>query len=58
VCSLNAKWNAEENVWTEDEVLGVWRIMHNEELRNIQSSANVLRLIKSRMRYLRNEALM
>jgi hypothetical protein len=53
--SWNGKWNAEENVWTEGEVLGVWRILHNEELHNIHSSANILRLIKSRMRYLGNE---
>jgi hypothetical protein len=52
------KLNAEENVGTKDEVLGVWRILHNEDLHNIQSSANILRLIKSGMRYLGNEALM
>jgi hypothetical protein len=31
-----------------DEVTGDWRKLHNEELRNLYSSPNIIRLIKSR----------
>jgi hypothetical protein len=31
-----------------DEVTGEWRKMHNEELRDLYSSASVIRIIKSR----------
>jgi hypothetical protein len=31
-----------------DEVTGGWRKLHNEELRNLYSSPNILRMIKSR----------
>jgi hypothetical protein len=34
-----------------DEVTGDWRKLHNEELRNLCSSPNIIRLIKSRMRW-------
>jgi hypothetical protein len=33
-----------------DEVTGEWRKLHNEELRDIYSSPNIVRVIKSRMR--------
>jgi hypothetical protein len=31
-----------------DEVIGGWRKLHNEELHNLYSSPNVLRMMKSR----------
>jgi hypothetical protein len=31
-----------------DEVTGVWRKLHNEELHNLYSSPSVIRMIKSR----------
>jgi hypothetical protein len=31
-----------------DEVTGDWRKMHNEELHNLYSSPNIIRMIKSR----------
>jgi hypothetical protein len=31
-----------------DEVTGGWRILHNEELRNLHSSPSIIRMIKSR----------
>jgi hypothetical protein len=31
-----------------DEVKGDWRKMHNEELHNLYSSPNIIRMIKSR----------
>jgi hypothetical protein len=35
-----------------DEIIGGWRKMHNEELHNVYSSANIIRIIKSgRMRW-------
>jgi hypothetical protein len=33
-----------------DEVRGEWRKLHNEELRNLYSSPNIVLVIKSRMR--------
>jgi hypothetical protein len=33
-----------------DEVAGDWRKQHNEELRNLYSSPNKIRMIKSRRR--------
>jgi hypothetical protein len=32
-----------------EEVTGIWRQLHNEELSNLQSSTNIVRLIKLRM---------
>jgi hypothetical protein len=32
-----------------DEVAGGWRQMHNEELHNLYSSPNIIRIIKLRM---------
>jgi hypothetical protein len=34
-----------------DEIIGGWRKLHNEELRNLYSSPNIIRMIKSRMRW-------
>jgi hypothetical protein len=31
-----------------DEVIGEWRRLHNEELNNLYSSPNIIRVIKSR----------
>jgi hypothetical protein len=31
-----------------DEVMGKWRKLHNEELHNLYSSPNIIRMIKSR----------
>jgi hypothetical protein len=31
-----------------DEVIGGWRKLHNEELHNLYSSPNIIRMIKSR----------
>jgi hypothetical protein len=32
----------------KDEITGEWRKVHNEELRNLYSSPNIIRQIKSR----------
>jgi hypothetical protein len=32
----------------KDEVTGDWRKLHNEELHNLYSSSNIIRIIKSR----------
>ena len=34
-----------------DEVMGEWRRLHNEELNGLYSSPNIVRVIKSRMRW-------
>jgi hypothetical protein len=34
-----------------DEVTGEWRRLHNEELNDPYSSPNIIRVIKSRMRW-------
>jgi hypothetical protein len=31
-----------------DEVIGGWRKLHNEELHNLYTSSNIIRMIKSR----------
>jgi hypothetical protein len=31
-----------------DDVIGGWRKLHNEELRNLYSSSSIIRMIKSR----------
>jgi hypothetical protein len=36
------------NTWTEDEVTREWRKLHNEELRDLYSSPNIIRMYKSR----------
>ena len=35
----------------KDEVMGEWRILHNEELNDLYSSPKIVRVIKSRMRW-------
>ena len=34
-----------------DDVTGEWRKLHNEELKDLYSSPNIVRMIKSRMRW-------
>jgi hypothetical protein len=34
-----------------DEVMGEWRKLHNEELRDLYSSPCIIRILKSRMRW-------
>jgi hypothetical protein len=42
-----------------DEVTGDWRKLHNEELHNLDSSSNIIKMIKSRcMRWAGNVARM
>jgi hypothetical protein len=41
-----------------DEVTGGWRKLHNEELRDLYSSPNIIRIIKRRMRWARHVAQM
>ena len=41
-----------------DEVTGVWRKLHNEELRDLYSLPNNVRVVKSRMRWVRHVARM
>jgi hypothetical protein len=35
-----------------EEVTGSWRIQHNDELHNVYTSPNIIRVIKSRMRWM------
>jgi hypothetical protein len=37
-----------------DEVIGEWRKLHNEELRDLHSLLNIVRVVKSRMRWAGN----
>jgi hypothetical protein len=40
---------AEENIWTKgDEVMGGWKKLHNEDLRNLYCSASIIRIINRR----------
>jgi hypothetical protein len=41
-----------------DEVTGVWRKLHYEELHNLYSSPSIIRMMKSRMRWAGYEAIM
>jgi hypothetical protein len=41
-----------------DEVTGEWRKLHNEEINDLYSPANSVRVIKSRMRWARRVARM
>ena len=46
-------WFFEFNGFRErrNEVTGEWRRLHNEELNDLYSSPNIVRVIKSRMRW-------
>jgi hypothetical protein len=52
--------DAEENIWVKrDGVMGGWRNLHNEELRNLYSLPSIIRIIKSQgMRWAGNVARM
>jgi hypothetical protein len=41
-----------------DEVTGGWRKLHNEEFRDLYSSASIIRIVKSRMRWVEHVARM
>jgi hypothetical protein len=41
-----------------DEVTGEWRKLHNEELNNLYSLPNIVRVIKSRLRWVGHSARM
>ena len=41
-----------------DEVTGEWKRLHNEELNDLYSSPNIVRMIKSRMRWAEHVARM
>ena len=41
----------ENMVLRRDEVTGEWRRLHNEELNDLYCSPNIVRVIKSRMRW-------
>jgi hypothetical protein len=41
-----------------DEVMGEWRKLHNEELRDLYSLPNIMRIFKSRKRWAGHVALM
>jgi hypothetical protein len=34
-----------------DEVMGEWRKLHNEKLRDLYTSPSIIRIMKSRMRW-------
>ena len=42
----------------KDEVTREWRKLHNEELSNLYSLPNIVRVVKSRMRWVGNVARM
>ena len=41
-----------------DEVTGKWRKLHNEQINDLYSSLNIIRVFKSRMRWARHVARM
>jgi len=43
---------------TKEEVKGGWRKVHNEEVHNLYSSPNTMRVIKLRMRWVERVACM
>jgi hypothetical protein len=46
VHELNGEYNRRECGW--DEVTGEWRKLHNEELNDLYSLPNIVRVVKSR----------
>jgi hypothetical protein len=45
---MRTEQGAEENIWTYEEVARGWRRLHNEELHNMKTSPNIIRVIKLR----------
>jgi hypothetical protein len=43
------KWGSLEPMLRRDEVTGDWRKLHNEELHNLYSSPNIIRMIKQEL---------
>jgi hypothetical protein len=41
---------------TKDKITGEWRKLHEEELNDLHPSTNIVRVIKSRLRWARNVA--
>jgi hypothetical protein len=40
---------SEDNIWVQEgEVAGGWRRLHNEELRNLYTTTDIIRVVKSR----------
>jgi hypothetical protein len=40
--------SVEEDIWTQKKEDGSWRKLHNDELHNLYSLPNIVRVIKSR----------
>jgi hypothetical protein len=44
--------------WKRDEMVGDWRKLHNEELHNLYTSPNIIKINKSRMKWAEHVACM